>query len=72
MAASDIPEAMAGQLISQLGVSSNVAQNNFITVNKAMDLDYLEGHRMVTLEEAVGVREVQSKVNPGGPAQATT
>ena len=59
---------VANQLMVQLMQSGNVAQNNFITVAKAGDYDYLENKRMVTLDEAVGIREVQSQVNPGGPA----
>lgn len=58
---------VANQLMVQLMQSGNVAQNNFITVAKAGDYDYLEGKRIVTLDEAVGIREVQSQVNPGGP-----
>lgn len=60
-------DQVANQLTSQLMQSGNVAQNNFITVAKAQDYDYLEGKRIVTLDEAVGIREVQSAANPGGP-----
>lgn len=57
-----------GQLLhNQLAQTGIVAQNNFVTVTKAQDYDYLENKRMVTLDEAVGVREVQSQFNPGGP-----
>ena len=51
--------------------TGTVAQNNFVTVQKVVDYDYLENKRMVTLDEAVGIREVASKTTPGGPAQAT-
>ena len=51
-----------------LNISSQ--HDNFVTVQKVVDYDYLENKRMVTLDEAVGIREVQSKVNPGGPAAA--
>jgi hypothetical protein len=61
-------QAIMNQNMGQLAQSGIVAQNNFITVAKAQDLDYLEGKRLVSLDEAVGVREVQSQVNPGGPA----
>ena len=64
----DISEGFNSLLHNQLGQSGNIAQNNFITVQKALDYDYLENKRMVTLDEAVGIREVQSQVNPGGPA----
>jgi hypothetical protein len=53
-----------------LAQSGNIAQNNFITVQKVIDYDYLENKRMVTLDEAVGIREVQSEYNPGGPKRS--
>lgn len=59
--------ALMEQNMAQLGQSGAIAQNNFITVQKAQDYDYLEGKRMVTLEEAIGVREVSSKTVPAGP-----
>lgn len=61
-------DQVANQLMVQLMQTGNVAQNNFVTTAKAQDYDYLEGKRIVTLDEAVGIREVQSAVNPGGPA----
>ena len=64
------PEQCANGLTLQLMQTGNIAQNNFVTVAKAQDYDYLEGKRIVTLDEAVGIREVQSKVNPGGPSPA--
>ena len=50
--------------IGQLGQKS-MADTNF--VSKAQDLDYLEGKRLVSLEEAMGIREVASKSVPAGP-----
>lgn len=64
------PDQVHGQLTAQLMQSGVIAQNNFITVQKVIDYDYLENKRMVTLDEAVGVREVQAKETPGGPANA--
>ena len=49
------------QNMMQLSQSGVIAQNNFITTTKAQDLDYLEGKRIVSLEEAIGVREVTAK-----------
>lgn len=57
--------AVLGPMLAQSG---NIAQNNFITVQKVVDYDYLENKRMVTLDEAVGIREVASKKVPAGPA----
>ncbi len=68
MAAVDLSENVANHMLTQLMQTGTVAQNNFVTVQKVVDYDYLENKRMVTLDEAVGIREVQSKVNPGGPA----
>lgn len=59
---------LIGQSMGQLSNSNVVSQNNFITVNKALDYDFVEGKRIVTLEEAVGVREVSSKKVPAGPS----
>lgn len=59
--------AMIEQNMATLSQTGVVAQNNFVTVSKAQDLDYLEGKRLVSLEEAIGVREVSSKSVPAGP-----
>lgn len=58
---------LIGQSMGQLSGSGVVAQNNFITVNKALDYDFIEGKRIVDLVEGVGVREVASKHVPAGP-----
>jgi hypothetical protein len=50
--------------LQQTGV---VAQNHFVGFTKLADYDYLEGHRLIGLTEAVGVREVSSKSVPAGP-----
>lgn len=58
------------QSMAAIGQIGQVAQSNFVTTTKAQDLDYLEGKRLVSLEEAVGVREVSSKSVPAGPVSA--
>ena len=58
-------EHAANQLL-QIG---NVAQQGFVTVQKAFDYDYLEGKQMVSLAEALGAREVGSEKSPGGPSK---
>ncbi len=60
------------QNMGALAQSGVIAQNNFITTGKAQDYDYLEGKRLVSLEEAVGVREVASKQTPAGPSPASS
>ena len=51
--------------LAQVGVS---IQAHFANFGKLADYDYLDGHRLVGLTEAVGVREVSSKKVPAGPA----
>lgn len=67
---SDLHEQNMGQL-SQLGLmlqqTANVAQNNFVTTQKLLELDFLEQRRILTLDESVGVREVASQTVPAGP-----
>ena len=58
---------VAGLMTQQLTQSGIIAQNNFITVQKIADYDYLENKRMVTLDEALGAREVGARQTPGGP-----
>lgn len=65
----DLPDGFGAVEMSALAQSGRVAQNNFITVQKVVDYDYLENKRMVTLDEAIGVREVQAEKSPGGPSK---
>ena len=58
---------LIGQSMGQLSGTGVVAQNNFVTVNKALDYDFMEGKRVVDLVEALGAREVGSKHVPAGP-----
>jgi len=53
----------ASLLETQLMQSGNVAQNNFITVQKVVDYDHLEYKRVISFTQALGVREVQSDPN---------
>jgi len=58
------------QSMAAIGQIGQIAQANFATTVKAQDLDYLEGKRLVSLEEAVGVREIASKSVPAGPTSS--
>jgi hypothetical protein len=58
---------LIGQSMGQLSGTAAVAQNNFVTVNKALDYDFVEGKRVVDLVEALGGREIGSKTVPAGP-----
>lgn len=64
---SEMFDQLHAQNMAQLGQTGIIAQNNFVTTTKAQDFDYLEGKRLVSLEEAMGVREVASKSVPAGP-----
>ncbi len=63
----DVTERFAEQAANTLLQIGNVAQANFVTVNKILDLDFIEGKNMVSLTEALGAREVGSKEVPAGP-----
>lgn len=63
----DLSDA-SGLLLTQLQQTGVVAQNNFVTTQKALDNDYMEGKRIISLPQALGAREVQAAQSPGGPA----
>lgn len=67
---SQIMPAPSEIAVEQIAQSGAIAQNNFITVQKALDYDFMENRRIITLDEAVGVREVASKSVPAGPNNA--
>lgn len=60
--------ALLEQSMAQIGQTGVIAQNNFVTTTKAQDLDYIEGKRIISNEEAMGIREVASKSVPAGPS----
>lgn len=66
----DLSDNVANHMLTQLMQTGTIAQNNFVGVQKIVDYDYLENKRMVTLDEAIGVREVSSKSVPAGPTSA--
>ena len=59
------------QNMAAMGQSMAQFQGNAVTVSKATDYAYLQDKDLVSLTEAVGVREVASRVNPAGPVPAT-
>jgi len=69
------PTAQFGSLHDQnmagMGQALTRFQNDVVTVSKAADYSYLQDKDLVSLAEAVGVREVASRVNPAGPTPAT-
>lgn len=66
----DLPPNVAAQGVQRLNNAATTAHENFITHQNVITYDHLEQKRMVTLDEAIGAREVQAKVTPGGPAPA--
>ena len=66
----DLPEEVRGALnvaLVQIVQAGVVAHENFITVNKMLDLDYLENKRSIDPKEALGVKELD-----GTPAASKT
>jgi hypothetical protein len=72
---SSIPTAQFNALHDQnmagMGQAITRFQNDVVTISKAADYSYLQAKDLVSLAEAVGVREVSSRVNPAGPVPAT-
>ena len=58
-----VSDEAAALLETQLLQSGNIAQNNFITVQKVVDYDHLEYKRVLSFAQALGVREVQTNPN---------
>lgn len=56
--------------MSMLATFGALLQNNVATMHKVLDNDYIENHRQVSIVQALGDREVMSKVTPGGPQPA--
>jgi len=63
--------ALHDQNMAGMGQAITRFQNDVVTVSKAADYAYLQDKDLVSLTEAVGVREVASRVNPAGPVPAT-
>ena len=58
------------QNLAQLGQIGVIAQANLVTISKAQDYSFQQGKDMVSLTEALGAREIGSRVSPGGPSPA--
>jgi hypothetical protein len=63
--------ALHDQNMAAMGQAITRFQSDVVTVSKAADYAYLQDKDLVSLSEAVGVREVASRVNPAGPVPAT-
>ena len=62
--------ALHDQNMAAMGQAIARFQNDATTVSKAADYSYLQDKDLVSLAEAVGVREVASQTNPAGPKPA--
>lgn len=66
----DLPENVTSLSMQRMQAAANTAHENFVTHQNVITYDHLEQKRMVTLDEALGAREVQAKQSPGGPGPA--
>ena len=64
-------ERLHDQNMAGMGQAITRFQNDAATVSKASDYDYLQAKDLVSLAEAMGAREVGSRVNPAGPVPST-
>ena len=62
--------ALHDQNMAAMGQAMAQFMRDATTVSKAADYAYLQDKDLVSLSEAVGVREVASRVNPAGPTPA--
>jgi hypothetical protein len=63
--------ALHDQNMAAMGQAIAMFQVDATRISKAADYAYLQDKDLVSLSEAVGVREVASRVNPAGPVPAT-
>jgi ABC-type lipoprotein release transport system permease subunit len=68
----DLSPNVANIMLSRTLQVGGVVETNAAEINKLLTFDHLENKRMVSLQSALGAREVQAKVTPGGPSQAKT
>lgn len=67
----EIPEAIAKQNMGRLAAAGLQSHEHFVQFGKILDLSYEQDRKMVSLVEALGVREVTSASGQAGiPAGA--
>jgi len=64
-------KALHEQNMAALGQIATMYMGDLKTISKAQDYSFQQGKDLVSLAEAVGVREVTSRVNPSGPVPST-
>jgi hypothetical protein len=57
----DVPANIHQQCLSRLSSAGATAHEHFVTFNKILDLNYEADRKMVSLTQALGVREVTSQ-----------
>lgn len=66
----DLSPNVSNIMLSRSLQVGGVVEANLAEINKLLTFDHLENKRMVSLQSALGAREVQSKETPGGPGNA--
>lgn len=66
----DLSPNVANIMLSRSLQVGGLIETNSAEINKLLTFDHLENKRMVSLQQSLGAREVQSKETPGGPANA--
>jgi len=64
-------DSLHEQNMAALGAIGTMYLGDLKTVSKAQDYSFQQDKGLVSLAEAVGVREVGSRVNPAGPVPST-
>lgn len=67
----DLSPNVANVMMTRTLQVGGLVESNLAEINKLLTFDHLENKRMVSMQQALGVREVQAKVTPGGPSPAT-
>lgn len=57
------------QNMAGMGQAMTRFQGDQVTISKASDYSFLQGKDLISLTEAVGVREIASENNPAGPSK---
>ena len=68
----DLSPNVTNVMLTRSIQAGQMVEADLIEVRKLLTYDHLENKRMVSMQQALGVREVQAKVTPGGPSQAKT
>jgi len=62
----DVPANVHQQCLARLSSAGATAHEHFVTFNKILDLNYEADRKMVSLTQALGVREVTSQAGQLG------